>query len=620
MPISRLIAPRELLGCLAGPGYELPAADAGRIASQLSPVGKAEPNLKKGFILEAHSHSKEVNWKGTAGAVVTKTSVTGVRAAVARSLPHGLFRKLRDVIGLDKNIGGRIGRYAAVATGGLFARYYRGGRKHWGGELGSTNDRNTDQRHRSSLPISALLSGFSPGSSAQFMRRSVHVWSGLPKYHWQATETVHFGRNIEDAQRVAAARESRWRTFQGCDGERPTCRRCRLHPPRSLNPCTYSHAPVGGTVSLQVEESMQNRIYELEHQLELLNGKTRRSLDLFLHHFARHPFFFLDPTQFQQTALLPDLLTRSLLVAVALWATHVSENPLAESVYSEEELLARAVHHVARDIAAGDTLPQRMLHMIQTEVLLSLYYLDYGRLLEANYHRAGATSLVFISSLHQLGASSQNLVVQGEIFRYKWQFPSVAPSSVLFLDEDGVTGHSPLTLLTKASIQLERTMSFTARAGLPLPSELWAIETRLEPFRSRLPPVDIGHPTDQISLVTHAFVNGAILCLHSPYINVYAEARSKCLTAASCVAVRLADARLAEWEIVDPILGPLLAAVADVLIASLTHVPQASADLQAILSAMQTLARRSPLIQRYLTVTQHQYTAAQQSLGLFGLL
>ncbi|KAJ7834882.1 hypothetical protein B0H14DRAFT_3461734 [Mycena olivaceomarginata] len=199
-------------------------------------------------------------------------------------------------------------------------------------------------------------------------------------------------------------------------------------------------------------------------------------------------------------------------------------------------------------------------------------------------------------------------------------FPNVAPSSVPFLDEDGVTGHSPLTLLTKASIHLERTMSFTARAGLPLPSQFLAIETRLERFRSRFPPVDIGHPTDQISLVTHAFINVAILCLHSPYINVYAEARSMCLTAASCVSVRLADARLAEWEIVDPILGPLLAAVADVLIASLTYVPQASADLQAILSAMQTLARRSPLIQRYLTVTQHQYTAAQQSLGLFGLL
>ncbi|KAJ7849250.1 hypothetical protein B0H14DRAFT_3669228, partial [Mycena olivaceomarginata] len=349
------------------------------------------------------------------------------------------------------------------------------------------------------------------------------------------------------------------------------------------------------------------------------------------------PFFFLDPTQFRQTAVLPDLLPRSLLVAVALWATHMSANSLAESVYSEEELLALTVHHVARDIAADGTLPQRMLYMIQTEVLLSLYYLDSGRLLEANYRRAGATSLVFTSGLHQLGAPSlQNIPIQMganvrmEMINAFWSvllinnycvaasntpssmpydapvstpwpthFLNVAPSSMLFLDEDGVTGHSPLTLLAKASIRLERTMTFTARssrAGLPLPSEFWEIETQLERFRSHLPTVDMGHPTDQISLVTHAFVNGAILCLHSPYINVYAEARSKCLTAASCVAARVVDAHLAEWETVDPILGPLLAAVADVLIASLTHAPQASADLQMILSAMQTLARGSPLI------------------------
>ncbi|KAJ7311004.1 hypothetical protein DFH08DRAFT_455474 [Mycena albidolilacea] len=471
----------------------------------------------------------------------------------------------------------------------------------------------------------------------------------------------------------------------GCDGERPICRRCRLQPPRSLNPCTYLHAAVGGAVPSQLGksmEAMQNRIDVLEHQLELLNGQdlskvfleepysnqrfqglapdseiwddlmqfggisspleeshelTGTLLDLFLRHFARHPFFFLDSPQFQHTALLPDLFPHSLLVAVALWATHVSANPLDESVYSQEKLLARTVHHVAQDIAAGGALPQRILHMIQTEILLSLYYLDHGRLLEANYHCAGATSLAFISGLHQLGASLQNVVVQGEnisipldaILRMEminafWSvllinnycvaasntpssmpydapistpwpthFPNVTLSPALFLDEDDVNGHSPLTLLVKSSIQLERTMSFTARnprifACLPLPSEFWAIGIRLELFRSCLPPVDIAHSTDQISLITHAFVN----------------AGSKCLIAASCVALRLADAHLTEWEIVDPILGPLLAAIADVLIVSLTHIPQASAHLQAMLSAMQTLARRSPLIQQYLTVTQ----------------
>jgi hypothetical protein len=41
--------------------------------------------------------------------------------------------------------------------------------------------------------------------------------------------------------------------------------------------------------------------------------------------------------------------------------------------------------------------------------------------------------------------------------------PDGALFSVPFIDGDDVTGHSPLTLLVKASIQLERTMAFTAR-------------------------------------------------------------------------------------------------------------------------------------------------------------
>ncbi|KAJ7828742.1 hypothetical protein B0H14DRAFT_3718410 [Mycena olivaceomarginata] len=531
----------------------------------------------------------------------------------------------------------------------------------------------------------------------------------------------------------------------GCDGERPICRRCRVQPPRSLTPCTYSHTPVGGGVSPQLEEvmeSMQNRIHELEHQLELLSGQdpskvflrepysnrsnqplqeqhlatgesesdtwdnpmqffgtpspievgssneplelTEALIDIFLRHFSRHPFFFLDPTHFQQSALLPDIFPRGLLIAVALWASRVSTNPLADSRYSEEELLSRTVHHVARDVATGAASPQRILHMIQSEVLLSLYYLDSGRLSESNYHRAGATSLAFSAGLHQLGASAHNptsavqdariSVQMGAIpgtemidsfwsvllinnycvaasntpsgipcdtpistpwptvgsFNYlnpgllnpPQHLPDGALFSVPFIDGDDVTGHSPLTLLVKASIQLERTMAFTARnPALPHSPEFWAIESRLDTFRGHLPPVDPARPTDHLSLVTHAFVNVAILRLHAPYIDLYTEARSKCLAAASCVAVRLADARLAEWEMTDPILGPLLAVVADVLIADLTHAGQkANTDLQTLLSTMQALARQSPLIQEYLTITQQRYTSAQENLGLFGLL
>jgi hypothetical protein len=58
-----------------------------------------------------------------------------------------------------------------------------------------------------------------------------------------------------------------------------------------------------------------------------------------------------------------------------------------------------------------------------------------------------------------------------------------------------------------------------------------------------------------MSLVTHALVNVAILYINAPYNATSGVARFKCLAAASCVAARLADARLAEWEHADPIIG-----------------------------------------------------------------
>ncbi|KAJ6493439.1 hypothetical protein C8R45DRAFT_928191 [Mycena sanguinolenta] len=463
-----------------------------------------------------------------------------------------------------------------------------------------------------------------------------------------------------------------------CDGERPICSRCRVQPPRSLTPCTYSHTPVGGTLSSQYEElieGMQNRIYELEHQVEILSGQdpTRVflskpysdqplhephlavdvsypptpflgtpspievSMDAFLHHFSRHRFFFLDPTQFQQSALLPNLLLPGLLNAVVLWANHVSKTAIADSRYSDEELLARTVHQVARDITVVDPSPQQLLHMIQTEVLLALYYLDCGRLLEGNCHRAGAASLAFSAGLHQLGPSSQgdhgftttqmggygasrtemidafwSVVILNNCFVTASHIPSsipcdapistpwpthplndAAPAPVI--PGNDVAGHSALTLLTKASVQLERTIAFTARnPSLPVPPEFWAISTRLETFRSHLPPVDTNHPTDQVSLLTHAFVNVAIIRLYSPHTAFCATARAKCFNAARCVFDRLADARVTEWEMADPILGPLLATVADVLIANRTHHGQAEA-IQTTLAAMRILARLSPL-------------------------
>ncbi|KAJ7263634.1 hypothetical protein B0H12DRAFT_1321609 [Mycena haematopus] len=498
----------------------------------------------------------------------------------------------------------------------------------------------------------------------------------------------------------------------GCDGERPICRRCRVQPPRSLMPCAYSHSPVGGTFPPELEElteRMQNRIHELEHQVEILSGQDPSQVFLsdpysnqalwephvaddnwdnrppflgtpspieelpelpeafvnaFLHYFSRHHFFFLNPEKFQQWASLPSTLPAGLVNAVLLWANRISATPIADSRYSEEELLARAMHHLARDMAVVEPSPRQMLHMIQTEVLLALYFLHCGRLLEGNHHRAGAASLAFTAGLHQLGPSSQQghaldaeipaqmddisrtemidafwcVVILNNSFVAASDIPSSIPcdapistpwpthflniaAPVPSMPGNDVAGHSPLTLLTKASIQLERTIAFTARnPGLPHPPAFWVIGTRLETFRGHLPPVELDHPTDQVSLVTYAFINVAIIRLYSPHAGFCAGARSKCLIAAMCVATRLADARVAEWEMVDPILGPLLAAVADVLVVNLIHYPHATTAMQTTLSAMQVLAGRSPFIQQHLAATQERYICAQQSIGLFGII
>ncbi|KAJ7711732.1 hypothetical protein B0H16DRAFT_1627433 [Mycena metata] len=468
-----------------------------------------------------------------------------------------------------------------------------------------------------------------------------------------------------------------------CDGERPVCRRCRLQPPRSLTPCKYSHGTTGGVsppldigsgqeppdivlsdpyvthslgavVTPEYNEQLDgwnHAIYQsTPSPIEELPDLTGTMMDIFLRHFTRHQLFFLNPTRFQQSTLLPivapDRPPVGLLHTVCLWANHISPSSVALSI-SEEDLLARAVHSHATDVATIGHAP-RLLPLIQTAVLLSFYYLDCGCSMEGNYHRAAATSFALTARLHQLGTSSQsrystldffnvNLAAPRDAIQAKelvdafWSIvvlnnywvaasgspsniPSDAPISTPWPTDSSVApsvpninfsipadsrandvqGHSVFTLLVKASILLERTVAFTIQhPALPLSLEFCTIAHRLDSFRGHLL-VDSKNP--QMSLITHLFANTAILRLNGPHCAVCARARAKCLTAANCVTTRLNDAQLDEWNQADPILGPLLGTVADILMAILPHVPQAAPDLQAILAALHALSQWSPFI------------------------
>ncbi|KAJ6528746.1 hypothetical protein DFH09DRAFT_1412679 [Mycena vulgaris] len=418
--------------------------------------------------------------------------------------------------------------------------------------------------------------------------------------------------------------------------------------------------PVG---SLHLRCSFQNRI-----RLRALHNNMRDQdiglpppdelgtlLDIFLRRFSHHHLFFLDDAEFRHRPL-----SLGLLNTVCLWASKISPRPPGRT---EEHFLALAIHHLARDVSATDSFqpPHRILDIIQAEILLSLFYFDAGRLFEGRYHCAAVTSLAFSAGLNKMGSASptpypplvfaQSLlpVVQDPntttqmidafwgvvVLNNYWVAASGIPSSIpsdpsistpwpthqpfgappplQFSSDNDVYGHSPHTLLAKASILLERTIATVARnpgmspsrvfsrvlisTALPNP-EFWALEPRLESFRSHLPPLHTTTPTDQISLITHALVNAAIIRMHAPLSDTCPIALYKCFTAATCIVSHLRSTNLVDWDHADPILGPLLGAVSDFYVSQISAFPTAGSDLRTTLSFMHTLARWSPLIPR----------------------
>ncbi|KAJ7214893.1 hypothetical protein GGX14DRAFT_609672 [Mycena pura] len=396
-------------------------------------------------------------------------------------------------------------------------------------------------------------------------------------------------------------------------------------------------------------------------------------VDVFLSRFAQHQFFFLDPTELRIAVRVVgsvhphcDILSRGLLNAVFLWASRISQNLFVESHYSPADLVARTVSAIAGDTMLIDSC-RRTLQVIQAEVLLSLYYMEAGHFLQGSYHCAAATSLAFSIGLHQLGYPSYPGPFPPEILRHfhpmdtvnarstellnaflsvvilnnYWVVscgvPSSIPSgttistpwptsyqvtqlhSIAASTRNDVAGNSPLALLANASTLFECTIAFTALyRGYHHPAEFGALDHHLEAFRGSLPPIHgvVDAPSTQLCLVTHIFVNAALLQLHVLHNVASSTAHAKCLSASRRVAAILADTRLGDWEHADPVFGPLLAAFAEFLIAQLPlGTPSVRAYLRAILSALQTLAPRSTLIEKCHTATQQRYAAAQVGPG-----
>lgn len=83
--------------------------------------------------------------------------------------------------------------------------------------------------------------------------------------------------------------------------------------------------------------------------------------------------------------------------AVYLWGARLSQ-AAPHALYNEDAFLVCTLQNIHQDLAGQH--PHRVMHTIQAEVLLSIYYLTLGRPVEGIYHSSAAVSLAISSGLH----------------------------------------------------------------------------------------------------------------------------------------------------------------------------------------------------------------------------
>ncbi|KAJ6564047.1 hypothetical protein B0H19DRAFT_1233176 [Mycena capillaripes] len=422
-----------------------------------------------------------------------------------------------------------------------------------------------------------------------------------------------------------------------CDGIRPCCGPCRLRPPRSGHPCLFAREdPLEYQTPAQMRETIERlklRIEQLEHV------KGHAPAEIHLHHpyessghessdqdsssrattpesyvasqniqepaleiikklFTGSGYFFFDPLKFCSSVLLPlpfghiNRPSPALLSAVYLWGCVLS--PILPD--GENTFLLSALHHLPADIRGIAAQPKLILDTIQTEILLSLYYLHTALPVQGRYHAAAAASLALVVGLNQqhnpneqdsfaLGGQllppaadalevaervdafwsvvimnnywaaaqgSPSPVPYGPSIGTPWPSGSQAGATITnFLSSKEKDGYSPVALLAKASILLERILAVRERTSGLDSTALNPLDARLHTFQSALPPL----PGNRALFLAHALTDLAIIRLHAPHTHSSATAREKALTAAARITVNLEGMEV--LSNVDPILGPV---------------------------------------------------------------
>ncbi|KAJ6582370.1 hypothetical protein B0H19DRAFT_527047 [Mycena capillaripes] len=236
------------------------------------------------------------------------------------------------------------------------------------------------------------------------------------------------GATKPNLQRGKACYNCRRRKMR-CDGAQPICAQCaRANRP---DDCEYTYGQRRATAQILQEniKILESRISELEsrppskrkslhlpyqssassHQRNEIQrplpfntwsiGEPSKEvietlIDSFLLQSSEFGFF-LNPTRFRRSALLPHPIghhsrpSPALLATVYLCGLRLSRLP--SLLAQEPTFLSCALKLATQDLSSSH--PLRILHTIQSEILLSYYFLASGRFLEGKYHTSTAMSL-----------------------------------------------------------------------------------------------------------------------------------------------------------------------------------------------------------------------------------
>ncbi|KAJ8517769.1 hypothetical protein ONZ45_g5118 [Pleurotus djamor] len=337
--------------------------------------------------------------------------------------------------------------------------------------------------------------------------------------------------------------------------------------------------------------------------------------------------FFLNKARFYQSASkgLPLANTGrplpALTIMAYLYAIHISKNP-AHAAH-EEGILNRVLDLLSGALSGNH--PKKVMHTIQTEVLLAQYLFSRGRLLEAKYHLSTVVGLGFAARLNKVRShellepsplpAPSDSVEEGERILACWTVtvmdkcwavafdaspnapcPTDAPGQQCdtpwplemdeyerhelppqfrssytiqnFLNNVPDSGTSELAYLSKSAILWEWSNDMVRQLRADISGQDMMLHTnsftRLDQLIDQLT-VAIGKHGHKGMIMPRCIISAAAIRLHSGLTDTSIVSRNKCLAAAEAIVLSLNSIPNLDVAYVNPIIASVWTAAAQVI-------------------------------------------------------